>query len=672
MKKLISILLCVAMVLSLAAVTFAEETETLVVGENIVTIPASETGELVLVFTAEEDGYYNFVNNSETGYIKESYYSWVDPGDSVGEMLMFEGQTYEIKLYDEAAKTAATEFALTITYRELPEVNDEPVEGENFMFISGEEATDGQILVSFVAERDGTYIITDTDADSDIRVNGSYGNFESKSKITVDVMEGESYEFYLYNYDLRWGDVENAYIAFTIEWTEYVEPHNDLRIGTNRLIWTAGYDDQYVEMVVEQTGVYTVTNNMPGWDKIYINDGSSFGAGQSKMVYLEAGQTLKLRLDRSSDGDFFLTLEYREGTIEPDGTSDYPFPLVDGMTIKHSLEEEAEINYVFTPEEDMVLNLTGVIGVDLKVYCGGYVDYTMLADGVYTMNLKGGNKATLTFGGYYSDAGEVDVVVSMVPGELPANGTYDYPFELMEGEWNITMPAAGAGFGKYYEYTALADGTLTFTFEDPTQLECVDTDYLIGDMTDMGDGVYALEMEEGDTIRVAAYNDQGLAINIDATVAFNAATTEDPVDPDPEEPEEPEDPEEPETPTMVLGDNHFDVESSYSGLDVIFVAPKDGTYIFTITNDGPYMYVYRDGSYYASNETPVEITLQEGEELVVCFERCNEVSVNVAEKVETPVNPDPVPDGDASFLFFAMVVLSMTGLVVLVSKKRSF
>ena len=672
MKKLISILLCVAMVLSLAAVTFAEETETLVVGENIVTIPASETGELVLVFTAEEDGYYDFVNNSETGYIKESYYSWVDPGDSVGEMLMFAGDTYEIKLYDEAAETAATEFALTITYRELPEVNDEPVEGENFMFISGEEATDGQILVSFVAERDGTYIITDTDADSDIRVNGSYGNFESKSKITVDVMEGESYEFYLYNYDLRWGDVENAYIAFTIEWTEYVEPHNDLRIGTNRLIWTAGYDDQYVEMVVEQTGVYTVTNNMPGWDKIYINDGSSFGAGQSKMVYLEAGQTLKLRLDRSSDGDFFLTLEYREGTIEPDGSSDYPFALVDGMTIKHSLEEEAEINYVFTPEEDMVLNLTGVIGVDLKVYCGGYVDYTMLADGVYTMNLEGGSKATVTFGGYYSDAGEVDVVVSMVPGELPANGTYDYPFELMEGEWNITMPAAGAGFGKYYEYTALADGTLTFTFEDPTQLECVDTDYLIGDMTDMGDGVYALEMEEGDTIRVAAYNDQGLAINIDATVAFNAATTEDPVDPDPEEPEEPEDPEEPETPTMVLGDNHFDVESSYSGLDVIFVAPKDGTYIFTITNDGPYMYVYRDGSYYASNETPVEITLQEGEELVVCFERCNEVSVNVAEKVETPVDPDPVPDGDASFLFFAMVVLSMTGLVVLVSKKRSF
>jgi hypothetical protein len=341
------------------------------------------------------------------------------------------------------------------------------------------------------------------------------------------------------------------------------------------------------------------------------------------------------------------------------------------MTIKHSLEEEAEINYVFTPEEDMVLNLTGVIGVDLSVSCGGYVDYTMLADGVYTMNLEGGSKATVTFGGYYSDAGEVDVVVSMVPGELPANGTYDYPSELMEGEWNITMPAAGAGFGKYYEYTALADGTLTFTFEDPTQLECIETDYLIGDMTDMGDGVYALEMEEGDTIRVVAYNDQGLAININATVEFNDATTEDPVDPDPEQPEEPEDPEEPETPTMVLGDNHFDVESSYSGLDVIFVAPKDGTYIFTITNDGPYMYVYRDGSYYASNETPVEITLQEGEELVVCFERCNEVSVNVAEKVETPVNPDPVPDGDASFLFFAMVVLSMTGLVVLVSKKRS-
>ena len=142
----------------------------------------------------------------------------------------------------------------------------------------------------------------------------------------------------------------------------------------------------------------------------------------------------------------------------------------------------------------------------------------------------------------------------------------------------------------------------------------------------------------------------------------------------PEQPEEPgEDPEEPSENVLTLGDNTFEISDTYWGIDVTFTAPKAGTYVFTIVNAGPAIYV--NDQVYKYDGAPFEVELAENEVVTINIYDWNTCTLNVAEKtveVEPEQPEQPEPDGDMTFVFFAMVVLSMAGVVVLVSKKRSF
>ena len=742
--------------------------------------------------------------------------------------------------------------AVTFAEEDTPTVNEYPQEGYNYMLIPHEEANYGKYDVSFIAERDGTYIIKSGE-------NGSlylgYSSFTSKK---VDLLEGEEFVFTLYHSDAY---DEDVYVDFTITWTEYIEPHNDLREGKNRIIWDTDWDPKTLEMVVEKTGTYTVTNDMPSsWDKIYLNDGNSYGGGESKKVYLEAGQTLKVKMKSDKRENFELTITYTEGLPQPDGSYDYPYTLPMGelnidwetsddiyyvfdveedgvLTIEGNLEDcyndieggtlmgagegvykmnltagtklvmelytydadtpvslnisfaagELEPNgsedypfplpmgelnidwensddlyYVFTPEEDGVLTIEGNLDDCYVSYYNG----TLVAagEGVYTMNIRAGTEVwlelytydadtpisldisfeagelqpdgtsefpftlvlgnlektfekyssvyytyTATEDGYliinsgltgndfsnakfdrmkkdydkcnasvYLVAGEsvtitmgsysyveVNYEVTFVPGERIPTGTSDDPFTLVVGENAISMTSSKSYSGFYYTFTAPSAGVWVITVPAPAEF---DTYYLEEGVYDEDCRVVTIELAEDEVFMFNVWANY-VEVNGVITVALEGGEPT-----DPEQPENPEQPEEPAMPELVVGENNIAIADREEGITCVFKAPKAGTYIFTVATPSAGVYVYSEDWYYFADETPLEYTLEEGEEFMLWFDNCDEVELTIAEKtaVVDPVEPEPEPDGDMTFVFFAMIVLSMAGMVVLVSKKRTF
>ena len=471
MKKLISILLCMAMVLSLAAVTFAtEENVEVVLGDNVVTIPQSDSEFFrYITFTAEEAGTYVITNTNESGsglYVYVAPYTYSDGCIGYGEskeVTLEADEEYEFAVYSYYAEYEDTDVAFKIALKgeepeepeepEIPEepereVNEVPQEGENYMIVRHDEQSWAKVWVTFTATRTGNYIFTAGDTGY-IYIDGwsVYGS----EKVYLE--EGQEFDFQLYNYDSY---EEDAYCSFTITWTEAPVTHNYLQLGENLITWDTGWDYKYLDMTVEQTGVYTVTNNMnDGWSKLWVNDMSSTGCGDSKKVYLEAGQTLSLKLDSDDQEPFALTITYTEGVIEPDGSSDYPYALPMGE-VDIDWADYDSVYYVYTATEDGVLTIEGNL-----TDCNYSVDGgTLVAAGndVYTMNLRAGTKVTIRLYTYDADVA-IALDVAFEAGELQPDGTEEFPFVLELGAFDKTFTGGYSGT-ICYTYTATESGYL--------------------------------------------------------------------------------------------------------------------------------------------------------------------------------------------------------------------
>ena len=392
--------------------------------------------------------------------------------------------------------------AVTFAEEDTPTVNEYPQEGYNYMLIPHEEASSGKYDVSFIAERDGTYIIEKGS-------NGSlYLGWSSFTSKKVDLLEGEEFVFTLYHSDAY---DEDVYVDFTITWTEYIEPHNYLREGKNRIIWDTDWDPKTLEMVVEKTGTYTVTNDMPSsWDKIYLNDGNSYGGGESKKVYLEAGQTLKVKMKSDKRENFELTITYTEGLPQPDGSYDYPYTLPMGE-LNIDWETSDDIYYVFDVEEDGVLTIEGNLGDCYNDIEGG----TLMGagEGVYKMNLTAGTKLVMELYTYDADT-PVSLNISFAAGELQPDGSEDYPFPLPMGELDIDWENSD---DIYYVFTPEEDGVLTI---EGNLSDCY-VSYYNGTLVAAGDGVYTMNIRAGTEVWLNLYTyDADTPISLD--ISFEA------------------------------------------------------------------------------------------------------------------------------------------------------
>ena len=702
MKKLISILLCVAMVLSLAAVTFATEDDVeIVLGDNVVTIPQATTDAecfRYITFTPDESGTYVITNTNASGSYKYVYiapYTWAQGGINYGESKEVDleaGVPYEFAVQSFDAYEGEVEVAFNIAKKAESEegegegegdwgdveINELPQVGDNYMLI--EQNSWSTVTVAFEAEEDGVYTITCKDDNACIKYDERW--YYEGDSFDVTLLEYESASFVLYGYSASSRD---QVVYFTIEQGEYVEeeeiPTNDeLQIGENLVTWTSSNWYQTMTMEITQHGVYTITNNMEDYSTIKVNGGSYFYGGDSKKIELDVGDTLELQLYSSSRTHFALTIEYQEGSIERDGSSDYPYILTDEMELNFALSADDSYDglyYTFTAPEDGEL----IITVTEQTNLNKINSMNKIADNVYSKKLRAGESVKANIYGKSGEEFTFAGVVSWNPGELQPDGSYDFPYIIPEeGQWDAIIDADHAYDGYYYSFTAPSAGTL-FVVTD-SNLDEVRGWYF--DEYEEGGNVHYYELYSGEVFSFNLWSYD--PIDVRAAVVFIPEGEEvvlpeapelpgqEPEEPEqPEQPEDPEDPEEPSENVLTLGDNAITMEDTYNGVDYTFTAPKAGTYVFTLTAGGGGILVKDE--FYWYDETPVEIELAENEVLTINISESKNCTLNVAEKtaeVEPEQPEQPEPDGDMTFVFFAMVVLSMAGVVVLVSKKRSF
>lgn len=704
MKKLISILLCVAMVLSLAAVTFATEDDVeIVLGDNVVTIPQATTDAecwRYITFTPDESGTYVITNTNESGSYKYVYiapYYWNNGGIDYGmskEVELEAGVPYEFAVQSFDAYEGDVEVAFNIAKKAESEegegegdwgdveINELPQVGDNYMLI--EQNPWSTVTVAFEAEEDGVYTITCKDDNACIKYDNSW--YYEGDSFNVTLLEYESVEFVLYGYSASSRD---QIVYFTIEQGEYVEeeeiPTNDeLQMGENLVTWTSSGWYQTMTMEITEHGVYTITNNMEDYSTIKVNGGSYFYGGESKKIELDVGDTLELQLYSSKRIHFALTIEYQEGSIERDGSSEYPYILTDEMELNFALSADDSytgLYYTFTAPEDGEL----IITVTEQTNLNKINNMKKIADNVYSKKLRAGETVKPNIYGKSGEEFTFAGVVSWNPGELQPDGSYDFPYIIPEeGQWDAIIDADHAYDGYYYSFTAPSAGTL-FVVTD-SNLDGVRGWYF--DEYEEGGNVHYYEMYSGEVfsfnlwsydpidVRAAVvFIPEGEEVVLPEAPELPSQEPEEPEQPEqPVDPEEPgEDPEEPSENVLTLGDNTFEISDTYWGIDVTFTAPKAGTYVFTIVNAGPAIYV--NDQVYKYDGAPFEVELAENEVVTINIYDWNTCTLNVAEKsveVEPEQPEQPEPDGDMTFVFFAMVVLSMAGMVVLVSKKRSF
>ena len=686
MKKLISILLCVAMVLSLAAVTFATEDDVeIVLGDNVVTIPQATTDAecyRYITFTPDEAGTYVITNTNASGSYKYVYiapYTWAEGGINYGESKEVEleaGVPYEFAVFSWDAAEGEVEVAFNISKKEATdeepddplaglEFNDYPQEGENCILMLKDEASWGNITVTFVAERDGYYVFEPGDVGS-VKING----WAISGPEGVILEEGQSFEFQLYNYDVY---SQNTYCTFTITWSEPPVTNDELQMGDNLITWSSSDDKiKTLEMVIEETGVYTITNNMGSWHYLTINDDNRIYSGDSGRVYLQEGETLSIEIENDSKAPFALTISCVPGEPVPDGSMEFPFELEEGEMFQDWADGD-DFYYTFTAPADGVLTIEGNLNDCSKSVSGGTL--IMVEAGVYSMNLTEGTEVTINL--YYGKPEKPLLLnVSFEEGELQANGTEDYPFALELGEYNKTFTKNSF----YYTFTATEDGFLRITTSlDPASSEFSNAMFT-GMKKDNTNGTAYKYVFAGETVTIAI----GSYGQLEAAYTISFEPAEYVPDGSSSEPF-----------ILQLGYTNITLTESqaYTGFYYKFVAPKDGVVKFVLPA-GAYFYAEPDamtvedvdgvkvGTMTMTADQTIKFnifgdsnTALNGN-IAVYYEGEDIVEPEDPTDPENPVDPEnptkPDDDGDFTFVFFAMIVLSMTGMVVLVSKKRSF
>lgn len=287
-------------------------------------------------------------------------------------------------------------------------------------------------------------------------------------------------------------------------------------------------------------------------------------------------------------------------------------------------------------------------------------DYEQVYSDRLTIEVEEGVEYTIFVLEYSDDDGNKQggSIIFSNREELTATGTSDDPFTLEEGDMDLIMEEGKSSDGLYYQYLASANGILTITIQnwDGTNL-------LISGMTNQGNGVYTMEVQAGQTYTVNPWLLSDAACDMDLTVVF---TDESEIEYELGTEQNPEEVD--SIDGLVFTVNNSDYYYKWT-------ATESGTLTINLNTTWNYGYnlLVNGESLFGNGET-MEIEVAVGDEIVLVNSVYASADSNgsITLSAEFGDGSDVPPAGDYTFLVFALMAMSMTALVVLVSKKRAF
>ena len=780
MKKMLSMILCVALVLSLGIAAFAAEAdETVGLGDNTVVTGAAYTS-VYRYFIPEEAGTYVITNTGDNNglYVHRDYFEpWGYESVAMGSSMEVELAANEELMLEAYHGDANVTVTFNIALKEggseggeeeepEQETNAEPQVGENYMHIEYFDEANGLYILetTFTAPNAATYIFT-MDSSNGFLEDSENAYYYEKS---VALEAGEEYAFIINSW--------YEYASFHIEEVVIGDTNEEPQLGSNNIPSDGSWDEVY--FTPDETGLYKFTNDHVGdsYSNPYLYLYSFNGqypseayvyAGMSSYIELVAGEAYKFELKGSPVVKFTIDLVDPD-SVEPDGSQVFPYVLVDGdnevemgdrstvyftytaevdgllklegtltngsataegmlcieeevwaMNVKAGEKVLIEIEtedeelyleatfteghqaigteeypiplpteylncflnndygyhyYTFTPDDDGVLTLSGEWGTaDIKIN-GSSV--TPDADGNVAKQLRANEEVVICFYvTYYEDDPVVlDLGVTFEARELQPDGSSDYPYEIVPGD-SFTKAFNGNSYEyTYYTFTATEGGYLYLA----TGLTGNDLSNLtIGGFKKDGEtGIASKYVEAGETIKFYMYSYGTYEVTFEVTFTPGEIVTDGTSD-NPHK--------------LAIGeiDVVLSAEDSYDGVYYKFVAEKDG--VLTIVKPAEGLYIYGGGFSYTSDKTVYTLNMVAGQSVQFNVFGDTNVAVDatmvvsfVGEGDDEGGNDDgndgPVVDpgddvptaGDYTFLVFALMVMSMTAIVVLVSKKRNF
>lgn len=713
MKKtaILSILLCLCMVVSLlpgvsAFATEIEARETETSGSFDVT--TTDTYFMMPgdahSFTAPIAGTYTFTLPAGLGLQSQAtwdnwgqpevdFYDNVDGGATV-EVELDANEVYNFYV------GAFTKDTFTITWTVVPAEDAAPTSGVVSVYI-----TDwGTFLdvATFVAPAAGDYTFTIAAGmgawDKEQCDNNPFGSVPyfdpymdpEGGEFTVTLEEGETYEFYVNNPEKD--------VTVDIPWTFAAgsgsgEVENVAQLGLNSIVIPEGEEGVNYSFTVELAGNYSFASN-DLFVRVLNENGEQVGVGT---VYLEAGTYTLAISAMGLTGTFSLTIETDAEEEEPtlvlgsntvtvvaDGSffefvvttaGTYKFTSSDVMCIVFAgedrvgqyelyLEPGTYSVKVWSPNGagTYTVNVTVEVAIEDPQEAANEVMGMINAIGEVTLDSETAIQAARSAYDALSDEAKVLVtnLQTLIDAEADLaelKNTAAEPDGTEANPFPVTVPGTitgTAGSDTFYTYTATEDCILDIIF-------VTGMPYISGvDAEDIENGK-RIVLTAGQTIVI---NPWGSAEDYELSLSLVDLSSV---------PGSSANPEEVDTiDGLVFNTNNSDYH-------YVWTATEDGTLTITLNTTWSYGYnLLVNGESLFGNGTEMEIEVQKGDEIILVntvyasADSAGSITLS-AEFDNGQGGTDDGPNtGDFTFVVFAMLAMSMTALVVLVSKKRAF
>lgn len=582
----------------------------------------------------------------------------------------------------------------TLTMRKIAELEggdvgggdepvDPPVDPDEGDLVVGENSIQVEnpasgTEVTFTATEDGTYTVTMTDANAWVYCEQFYGWMQDGETQDITLAAGESFTLIVST-----SNDQPDTIEFTIEKSEEEpapegpisiwgpsslnEQYSEISLGAGQSQEFKFYSDVNGILIIE--GYYcSVTINGEKHNLTYYPLSIQLSAEDAVNVDDFGMAYVSIILESSYAGTIDMHFEL------PLGSGENPEELDSLHKVEHTLTAE---NYYYTWTADFTGELTiwlnqGVDGakVDITIHDEARENYASLWDWEtnsakenLTISVVEGTVYTIEVIEYGDDDGNTiggDIIFSNREA-LVADGSSNDPFDLEEGKMELVMEAGKSEEGLYYIYTPSGNGILTITIQDwdGTAL------YISGGGMVKQDNGYTFiaEVTEGEQIKLNFWLLSDAACDMDLTVEFTdeseieyAVGTE-------------QNPEEIDSiDGLVFTVNNSDYYYKWT-------ATESGTLTITLSTTWGYGYnlLVNGESLFGNGET-MEIEVAVGDEIVLVNSVYASADSNgsITLSAEFGDGSDVPSAGDYTFLVFALMAMSMTALVVLVSKKRAF
>ena len=302
MKKLLSIMLCLFLLIAMGTMVFAADNrgDDVVIGENEIVVPLYNVGEMgrkYVVFIAPATATYTFTCTSEEGMVgvrdEAGYLHWMDIADEPFERTLMEGQMVEICVWSPHSIDESYPDGYGVTFTVETDSLDAVYAdwyrltlGENIVEVPDGYSFDGLPCV-FNAPQTGIYRITTTHENAYVSVDGE--NLEGAGVSHDLTLRAGSYlEFMVATYDMDPGTVSFTIEAVSVANTQLQEGVNNVYVPLDRAVY--GLECKFAAPVA---GVYEVTAISEN-ALVAVGTGSWIRVGESVVVTVAAEEEVKI------------------------------------------------------------------------------------------------------------------------------------------------------------------------------------------------------------------------------------------------------------------------------------------------------------------------------------------------------------------------------------------